>query len=291
MNPLQSFFTFLNAVKRKLWREVTFTKTVREKMRGEKYVYRFDRAQTEWRHIPVDEIGYLDSAALLSRDDAFLLGLTKKFEKKRYDLKGWRNFRNRWRELSGVDSLRGKHVLDFGCGFGIESLQFARNGNRVSLADILPSNLALAERILKLHGFSPLEVVQATNEFPFFSLRNSLDVFYSHGVLHHTPKIREILKRACELLAPGGEIRLMLYSDEAWKIATGAGLPPVSEEVTSHPSFFKYVRFFDSYGEYADWYNREKLESRFGDFLTINSVDYFTRDGRFLMTTMVPKTV
>jgi|GEM_PF-3204261 len=281
--------TLLKRILRKLSREIYFTKFVQQGLLRRKSVYRFEEAKSEWSHVPVDEIGYLNSAELVLRSESELKTLAQKFEKIRYNPKGWRNWDGLWRKYSGVDSVSGKRVLDFGCGFGIEALQFSKNGNRVSLADISPHNLGLAEKVLRSFGLSPAETILVFQDTPFFDTQSPIDLFYSNGVLHHTPRMREILRRAAELLAKEGEIRLMLYSDVAWRIATHAPLPPIDKDITQCPDFFRYVRYLDSYGEYADWYNREKLEYLLGDFLKIREFNYITRDRRYLMTTLVLK--
>ncbi|HRK61594.1 MAG TPA: class I SAM-dependent methyltransferase [Candidatus Omnitrophota bacterium] len=274
---------------RKFWREIYFNYPVQRFFFKYFYLFRFNKAVSEWHHVPVDEVGYFDTRKLMHESDDALIRLTRKFEDIRYGTTGWRNYRGLWRFYSGVQTILAKHVLDFGCGFGIEALQFAKNGNRVSIADISLSNLQFAERILMLHGFRPLQKILVSGDTPYFECALPIQVFYSNGVLHHTPKFREILRRAASQLDLGGEIRLMLYSDKAWEIATRASLPSIHEDITKNRFFYRYVRFYDSYGEYADWYSLEKLESRVGDFLTIKNFNYITRDSRYLMTTLEVK--
>ena len=63
-------------------------------------------------------------------------------------------------------------------------------------------------------------------------------------------------------LRPGGELRLMVYSDEAWRLATGTE-PPMGK-VEDHPDFELFWQTWDAIGGYADWYDRDMLERRFG---------------------------
>ena len=166
----------------------------------------------------------------------------------------------------------------------MEALQFAKNSNSVILADINPQCLAVAKRTLGIRNFSSLETLNIESEYPFFRTHHKIDLFYSNGVLHHTPKFREILLRVCEILDKNGEIILMLYSDIGWKIATNkTSLPKVNEDVRHSKHFDKFVRFFDSVGLYADWYNEEKLNHVVGDFLKIKNIKYITNDQRYLM--------
>jgi len=70
----------------------------------------------------------------------------------RYDREKYRNFEDKWKKYSGISSATSKVILDFGCGAGIEALEFARE-NKVIIADINPLNLEVANRLLILHGF------------------------------------------------------------------------------------------------------------------------------------------
>jgi 2-polyprenyl-3-methyl-5-hydroxy-6-metoxy-1,4-benzoquinol methylase len=204
------------------------------------------------------------------------MDLVKNFEHVRYT--GWRNYGNLWREKLGLDSTHEKHVLDFGCGVGIEALQFAKAGNSVSLYDISKSNIELATRILWLHGYSPKTVMTSNMPVPDLSPFGEIDVFYANGVLHHTPAIREILEQAHNVLSKDGEVRLMLYSDVAWK-----KYGECDQE--------KFVRMMDQVGHYADWYTSEKLQNTVDGFFSVNSFDYITDDDRYCVAILRPFSV
>jgi SAM-dependent methyltransferase len=227
-----------------------------------------------WKAIPVDGVGYVDSAEFLTWNDTRVRAFIREFEATRYG--DWRNAGNLWRSTLGLDTTHGKRILDYGCGFGIEALQFCKSGNEVVLSDIHLTNVEAAKRVLRISGYEPAEP-------------GKVDIFYSNGVLHHTPHIREILKEAVKNLNPGGEIRLLLYSDRAWTIKTGSVLPPIEADVTEHPCFPVYVRAMDAVGEYADWYNREKLEMRVGDFLEVLDFNYITPNGIYATTHLRPR--
>lgn len=252
-------------------------------------MYSFQDATREWSRVPVDNIAYADPTELKTMPDDQFKDLVKRFEQNRYSLSGWRNHKNKWRDYLGLDTTAGKTILDFGCGFGIESLQFVKTGNRVILADINQSSLDTSTRCIKAAGVQPTQTILVSGETPFFTTELIYDIFYSNGVLHHTPRFREILKRACENLADDGEIRLMLYSDVGWVTATNEQLPEVDEDVTTNPSFWKFVRFFDEVGTYADWYNQEKLEHVVGDFLDVVFCEYITNDDRYLVCVLKKK--
>lgn len=233
---------------------------------------------TAWSQPPIDDVGYVSSGEMMTWPDERLRDVIDTMRLTRY--RGWRNHDNRWRDVMGLDSTRDRDVLDFGCGVGVEALELALAGNRVAVADLSPTNGWLAARVLSLYDVRPTAVLLTTNRPPYVDGEPaSYDVFYCNGVLHHVRWPRAIMERAHQLLRPDGEVRLMLYSDVGWRIATGT-LPP--DDVESHPAFTRFVRFFDSVGEYADWYDRDRIDSRFGDLFEVERCEYLTHDDRYL---------
>jgi SAM-dependent methyltransferase len=241
----------------------------------------FGAARAEWARLPVDDVGYLEAAALLHLPDSELFDLVIRMERTRYDQGGYRNWRGLWREVLGLDATHNQRVLDYGCGVGVEALQYARAGNRVWLADLTAEAVELAARVLRLHGYTAadLSVIDDRPPYVWFADRPPFDVVHMSGVLHHIWKPRPVVERAWRWLAPHGELRLMVYSDVGWRVAT-ASRPP--EEVTGDPGFTAYVRFMDSVGCYADWYSADRLTERFGDLFTLERCEYLTPDRRFL---------
>lgn len=238
----------------------------------------WEKHKEAWSHPPIDGVGYLSSRELLQLSDNKLKSLIEEMRITRYQ--GERNTGNRWRDVMGLDDLHSQDILDFGCGVGIESLELGLSDNEISLADIVDDNLRLAERVLKLFGLKANKTYSVINSYPFIDApHKSLDVFYCNGVLHHCEWPREIMERAHELLRDKGEARLMLYSDIGWQIATGVNPPP---DVKQHPLFRKFVRYFDSVGEYADWYNADRIIERFGDLFTLERCEYLTFNDRYI---------
>ena len=252
--------------------------------------YSFGSAQEQWSKVPVDDVGYIPVSSMLTMRDKELCGVVETFRATRYSKTGWRNYQNKWRELLRLDSTSNKVIMDFGCGMGIESLEFAKWNNQIILADINIENILLAERVMRLHGYAPIEKLAVGEKEPFFLVpAKKIDVFYANGVLHHTPLIREILQRAVKMLSPNGEIRLMLYSDKGWTIATGKPAPAPDSDVTKQPEFQKFAAYFDGVGYYANWFNKERLNYFVGDFLSIQNIEYITKDERYLVAVLKQK--
>ena len=109
-------------------------------------------------------------------------------------------------------------------------------------------------------GYNIFNKIKISNEFPFFEYNGKIDIFYSNGVLHHTPKIAEILSRVSKILKEDGEIRLMLYSEKAYTIYADSKLPPIEEDIRESKYFDKFVKAMDNVGSYADWYSEDKIK-------------------------------
>jgi SAM-dependent methyltransferase len=238
----------------------------------------FATQRKAWSSPPVDDIGYLPAAELLSWSDQTLLDLIDEMEDNRY--KGWRNWNGNWRRVFGLDTTSNAVVLDYGCGVGLEALQYAKHRNSVLLADICDANVFLAAHVLRLHGYEPgAEIVlQKTPPFAFLA-DESVDVVHCNGVLHHIPRPEPVVRQFAKWLKPGGEVRLMVYSDQAWRIATNTEPP---ERVEEHEDFEKYVRHWDAVGNYTDWYDAERIAKRFGEWFTIDICEPLIKNEAYL---------
>lgn len=180
--------------------------------------------------------------------------------------------------------------MDFGCGAGIEALSFAKKGNQVIIADINPINLAVAKRLLELNGLKAHEIVQIVDSEPFFEIKTSkIDIFYANGVLHHTPKIREILKFVVPILKEDGIARLMLYSDRGFLNYISGDLPDFKEHITNSRYFKKMYQHFNTVGKYADWYSEDKIKFRLKGLYNCIEFNYITDDDRFCFVDLIPQ--
>lgn len=242
----------------------------------------WDEHVAAWSRPPVDDVGYLSSADLMTMGDTQLNLTILEMARVRYT--GWRNHNGLWRELLHLDDTHGKHVLDFGCGVGMEARELQEAGNRVDVADLSTSNLELAARVLTLGDHVPDGGVVChlvTDQAPYFEASEKFDVIHCAGVLHHIPWAHEIVQRFHQVLKPGGELRLMLYSDIGWQIATGTPVPHWNDKPEHAPGFHQFVRYFDGVGEYADWYNESKIGYKFGHWFNLEEFAYLTEDYRY----------
>lgn len=236
-----------------------------------------------WSNPPVDDVGYIPSSHLLSLPDAELFARMQEMRRVRYSLDAWRNWDNGWREGLRLDSTYDKVVLDYGCGVGMESAEIAAN-NEVILADISMDNLLLAERVMRLFGQEPVDTLLLTEKFLDPVFMPAVDVIHCAGVLHHIPDARAVISWFASILEPGGEVRLMLYSDRGWRTYVGTE-PPL--DTVNDPQFTHFVRTFDQVGSYADWYNEYKIEALVEGLFKMVDFRYITVDDRYCTAVLV----
>lgn len=114
------------------------------------------------------------------------------------------------RELAMTpEDLRGKLVLDAGCGNGALSRGINRFGCEVIAVDA-SSSVETAFQHFAKDGNDRTHFLQGDLiNLPL--KRETVDVVYSSGVLHHNPDTLEALKAVIGHLAPGGRIYIWLY--------------------------------------------------------------------------------
>jgi ubiquinone/menaquinone biosynthesis C-methylase UbiE len=115
--------------------------------------------------------------------------------------------------IDGID-VKGKTVLEIGCGVGIDLLSFARNGAKVIGLDLTPKHIELATKLFEVYGFSGDFINGDAESLTIPSA--SVDIVYSFGVLHHTPDIDKAVSEIYRVLKPGGQGVVGLYHKNSW---------------------------------------------------------------------------
>lgn len=109
--------------------------------------------------------------------------------------------------LAGLGELRGRQVLDVGCGDGTNAILLASRGAQVTGIDISPRSIRLATERARLAGVgervrfmcSPLEVADVPE--------NGFDVIWGDGILHHViPELDTVLERLRRWARPGAQV-------------------------------------------------------------------------------------
>lgn len=106
------------------------------------------------------------------------------------------------------EDVRGKLVLDGGCGMGRYADVASRYGARVIAVDLSRAVDSARENIGNREN---VKIFQADLfRLPF--AEETFDFIYSIGVLHHTPNCEAAFRSLVRLLKPGGKIVIWLYS-------------------------------------------------------------------------------
>jgi SAM-dependent methyltransferase len=101
-----------------------------------------------------------------------------------------------------LGDLKGKRVLDLGCGHGMASVLFARQGALVTALDVSPGYLAEAKNRAFANGLQVNVMAACAELLPFAD--NSFDLIWGNAILHHLNldfAQREILR----VLVPHGK--------------------------------------------------------------------------------------
>ncbi|MHC4319376.1 MAG: class I SAM-dependent methyltransferase, partial [Planctomycetota bacterium] len=110
-------------------------------------------------------------------------------------------------------TVRGKTVLDMGCGSGRFTLALARAGaDRVIGVDLGRQSLDEADRIATGAGIDNVQFIAAdVLDLPFDD--EAFDFVFCNGVLHHTADMERGVRQLYRVLRRGAEAFLYLYGD------------------------------------------------------------------------------
>jgi 2-polyprenyl-3-methyl-5-hydroxy-6-metoxy-1,4-benzoquinol methylase len=112
-----------------------------------------------------------------------------------------------------LDQLKGKRVLEIGCGMGFHTETMIRAGGQVTAIDLTETAVDMTRRRCELRSLPVVEVRQADAErLPFAD--GSFDFVWSWGVIHHSSRTALIVREIARVLKDTGECRAMVYNRE-----------------------------------------------------------------------------
>lgn len=115
------------------------------------------------------------------------------------------------------EDLKGKKVLDFGCGGGRDALELSKKGAKVYGIDICEENIKHAEIMLKQNGYNAeFKLVKFKDKIPYPD--DFFDMISCNGVLHHIPHDNYVVSEFLRTIKKGGFIYLMVYTEDLFKI-------------------------------------------------------------------------
>lgn len=104
--------------------------------------------------------------------------------------------------LAEFGDVRGKRILDYGCGSAEGGVYFAKQGAKVVGIDVSAGMLAAARRLAERHGVE-IETRLVTGD-RINADDDEFDLIYGNGVLHHVTLAHAIPELA-RVLRPGGK--------------------------------------------------------------------------------------
>ncbi|MES1025261.1 class I SAM-dependent methyltransferase [Gloeocapsa sp. BRSZ] len=105
--------------------------------------------------------------------------------------------------LNHLGDIRGKLLLDLGCGAGENSVYFAKKGAKCVAADYSPGMVEVA---LKLAETNKVKIQGRTmNAIALDCPDNTFDIVYASNLLHHIPNPRAAIREMHRVLKPGGK--------------------------------------------------------------------------------------
>jgi len=120
-------------------------------------------------------------------------------------------------EFAGFHLWAGKKVLEIGCGIGTDAAEFARHGASYTGLDLSSNSVELAKKRFETEGLDGRFICGDASDPINYAGLDPVDLVYSCGVMHHFPKINDMIQNAYNMLVPGGEFRFMVYAKNSWK--------------------------------------------------------------------------
>ncbi len=153
--------------------------------------------------------------------------------------------------LKHLGDVKGKTLLDLGCGAGENSVYFSKLGARCVASDYSPGMVEVALKLAEKNGVSVEgRVINAMAiDYP----DNSFDIIYAANLLHHIPDPLITIREMHRVLKPGGKMCfwdplrhnpvINIYRKIATEVRTEDEMPLHIDIVKSVQQQFSSTRF------------------------------------------------
>jgi ubiquinone/menaquinone biosynthesis C-methylase UbiE len=154
------------------------------------------------------------------------------------------------------DAHHDKNVLEYGCGGGSDAISYLRRNNKVTACDIVPDNIKAASKNVELYGLSNFTPVLLPTSIPLPFPDSVFDIVNSHGVLHHIPYAKDVVKELYRVTKDEGLCYIMLYTEFLYEYFKKSVDQLMLAHDISEQEAFSWMT--DGEGTpYADWYDED----------------------------------
>lgn len=105
--------------------------------------------------------------------------------------------------LRQLGEVRGKRLLDLGCGAGENSVYFGMKGAKCVATDYSPGMVEVALKLAEANGVKVEGFTANAMELDFPD--ESFDIVYASNLLHHLPEPKLAIREMHRVLRPGGK--------------------------------------------------------------------------------------
>lgn len=122
-------------------------------------------------------------------------------------------------QILDLPNIRGKSVLEIGCGIGLDALEYAKHGAHVAAIDLSPICINLAKRYFSYHNLNGVLKIGNAEQLPYKD--NEFDVVVARQILMFTPDPQKAVDEMLRVLKPGGEAIALLHNRHSWYALLG----------------------------------------------------------------------
>ena len=146
--------------------------------------------------------------------------------------------------IKKIGNIKGKKILELGCGAGEASVYFAKKGAEVTATDISNGMLEVVQKLAKEHNVTLLTKQSVSDNIDFGD--ETFDIVYAANLLHHVD-ILSTLREASRVLKKGGG--LVSWDPIAHNPMINAYRKMATEVRTrdEHPIKMKQLKLFSKY--------------------------------------------
>ena len=120
-------------------------------------------------------------------------------------------------DFANFPAWKDKKVLEIGCGIGTDTLNFVKHGAKYVGVDLSSRSLTLTQKRLQVYHLQGECLLGNAEVLSTFLPKQTFDLVYSFGVVHHSPRPDLIMSQVKEYMHPNSELRLMVYAKHSWK--------------------------------------------------------------------------